>query len=148
MGSKWVLAAMAMGLLCAGPLAADLKRAQAEPNLEKRSQLAMDNAVAQYQAARTAYDKGDSDQTAAAIAEILESVDLAHASLKQTGKDPRKSSKWFKKAEMETRDLLRKLESFQQGMSFTDRPMLDPLKARVQQVHDELLLGIMEGKHR
>jgi hypothetical protein len=148
MGSKWLLSALAISLIGAGSLRADLKRAQAEPNLEKRSQLAMDNAVAAYQAARAAYDKGDTDQTAAAIAEILESVDLAHASLKQTGKDPRKSSKWFKKAEMETRDLERKLESFQQIMGFSDRPMLDNVKVRVQQVHDELLLGIMEGKHK
>jgi hypothetical protein len=142
------LAALAISLMSIGFVRADLKRAQAEPNLEKRSQLAMDNAVVAYQAARAAYDKGDNDQTAAAIAEILDSVDLAHASLKQTGKDPRKSSKWFKKAEMETRDLGRKLESFQQAMGYTDRPMLDKLKARVQQVHDDLLLGIMEGKHK
>jgi hypothetical protein len=145
---SWLLAALAICLVGSGSLRADLKRARAEPNLEKRSQLAMDNAAAQYQAARAAYDKGDTDQTAAALAEIMESVDLADASLRQTGKDPRKSSKWFKKAEMETRDLVRKLESFQQTMGFNDRPMLDKVKARVQQVHDDLLLGIMEGKHK
>lgn len=151
MGFRWLsvpLAALGLCLMLAGPVKGDLKRAQAEPNLEKRSQLAMDNALAAYQAARAAYDKGDNDQAAAAIAEILESVDLAAASLKQTGKDPRKSSKWFKKAEMETRDLSRKLESFQQIMGFAERPMLDKVKARVQQVHDELLLGIMEGKRK
>ena len=147
MGAKW-LSLAAIGLICAVLLRADLKRAQAEPNLEKRSQLAMDNALAAYQAARTAYDKGDNTQTAASIAEIVESVDLADASLTQTGKDPRKSSKWFKKAEMETRTLVRKLESFQDVMNFEDRPMLDKVKARVQQVHDDLLLGIMEGKHK
>ena len=148
MGAKWLLSAMAISLLGAGSLRADLKRAQAELNLEKRSQLAMDNALAAYQAARAAYDKGDNAQAAAAIAEIVESVDLADASLRQTGKDPRKSSKWFKKAEMETRDLARKLESFQQTMGFDDRAMLDKVKARVQQVHDDLLLGIMEGKRK
>jgi hypothetical protein len=148
MGIRWLLAALAMSLVGSGPLRADLKRAQAETNLEKRSQLAMDNAAAQYQAARAAYDKGDTGQTAAAIAEIVESVDLADTSLRQTGKDPRKSSKWFKKAEMETRDLVRKLESFQQMMGYDDRPLLDKVKARVQQVHDDLLLGIMEGKHK
>jgi hypothetical protein len=147
--SQWTLpAVLAAGLICGGPSWADLKRARAEPNLEKRSQLAMDNAAAAYQTARAAYEKGETDQATAAIAEILESVDLAAASLKETGKDPRKSSKWFKKAEMETRDLSRKLESFQQVMGFTDRPMLDQVKTRVQQVHDELLLGIMEGKHK
>jgi len=145
--NRWLLATLALGML-SPCLRADLKRAQAEPNLEKRSQLAMDNAMSAYQAARTAYDKGDTDQTAAASTEILESVDLAYASLTKTGKDPRRSPKWFKKAEIETRDLLRKLESFGDTMSFTDRPMLDKVKARVQQVHDDLLLGLMEGKHK
>ena len=148
MGLQWLLAAVAIGLVGTGPLQADLKRAQAENNLEKRSQLAMDNAVSQYQVARKAYDQGENERAAAAIAEIMESVNLAYTSLTKTGKDPRKSSKWFKKAEMETRDLVRKLDSFQQVMGFTDRPMLDQVKARVQQVHDDLLLGIMEGKHK
>jgi hypothetical protein len=148
MGSRWLVAALAIVLVGSASLRADLKRAMAEPNLEKRSQMAMDNAIAAYQAARAAYDKGETGQTEAAIAEIVESVDLADASLRQTGKDPRKSSKWFKKAEMETRDLVRKLESFQQMMSFDERPMLDKVKTRVQQVHDDLLLGIMEGKHK
>jgi hypothetical protein len=148
MGSRWLVAALAIVLVGSASLRADLKRAMAEPNLEKRSQMAMDNAIAAYQAARAAYDKGETGQTEAAIAEIVESVDLADASLRQTGKDPRKSSKWFKKAEMETRDLVRKLESFQQMMSFDERPMLDKVKSRVQQVHDDLLLGIMEGKHK
>jgi hypothetical protein len=148
MGFQWLLVAVAIGLVGTGPLQADLKRAQAENNLEKRSQLAMDNAVSQYQVARTAYDQGENERAAAAITEIMESVNLAYTSLTKTGKDPRKSSKWFKKAEMETRDLVRKLESFQQVMGFTDRPMLDQVKARVQQVHDDLLLGIMEGKHK
>jgi hypothetical protein len=148
MSSQWLLAALAICLVGAVPLRADLKRAQAEKDLERRSQLAMDNAVAQYQAARTAYDQGENDRAATAIAEILESVDLAYASLTKTGKDPRKNSKWFKKAEMGTRDLIRKLQAFQDAMGFTDRPMLDKVKSRVQQVHDELLLGIMEGKHK
>jgi hypothetical protein len=148
MGSRWLLPVLAIVLVGSASLRADLKRAMAEPNLEKRSQLAMDNAIAAYQAARAAYDKGETGPTEAAIAEIVESVDLADASLRQTGKDPRKSSKWFKKAEMETRDLVRKLESFQQTMGFEERPMLDKAKTRVQQVHDDLLLGIMEGKHK
>jgi hypothetical protein len=130
------------------PLHADLKRALAEPNLEKRSQLALDNAVTAYQAARAAYQSGDNEKLSAAAAEILESVDVAHSALTDTGKNPRKSPKWFKKAEIETRDLLRKLESLQQEMGFNERPVLDKVKARVQEVHDDLLLGLMEGKHK
>ena len=148
MGYRYVAAVLAFSLLPAGSLRADLKQALAEPNLEKRSKLALDNASAAYKAARAAYQKGEHDQVAAAADEILESVDLAHASLVKTGKDPRRSPKWFKKAEMDTRDLLRKVEGFQQEMDFSDRPMLDKVKTKLQQVHDDLLVGLMEGKKK
>jgi len=75
-------------------------------------------------------------------------VDLAYDSLKSTGKDPRKSPKWFKRAEIETRNLIKKIDTLQRDMDFQDRPMLDKLKARLQQVHDDLLLGLMEGKKK
>lgn len=126
----------------------DLKQAQAEPNLEKRSKLAMDNAETAFHAMKGAYEKGDNSQTAAAAAEIQESVELAYTSLTQTGKDPRRSPKWFKRAEIQMRDLLRQLDAFQHDMSFGDRSMLDAVKVSVQQAHDNLLMGLMEGKHK
>jgi hypothetical protein len=139
---------LSVGLAFVVCMRADLTKALAERNLEKRSKLALDNAMAVYKTARAAYDKGEFDRVAEAAAEIGESVDLAHKSLKDTGKDPRRSPKWFKRAEIATRDLLRKLDGFQQEMSFADRPMLDKVKAKVQQVHDDLLLGLMEGKRK
>jgi hypothetical protein len=148
MSKRWLMAALACSFALAGSLRADLKQAQAESNLEKRSGLALDNAAARLKDARQAYDKGDTAQVAKDAAEMRDSVDLAFESLKQTGKDPRRSPKWFKRAEIETRDLARKLESFQEQMDYTDRPMLDAVKARVQQVHDDLLVGLMEGKHK
>jgi primosomal protein N'' len=134
-----------VGLVLGGTLHADLQKAMAEPNLEKRSKLALENASAAYQSARADYEKGDAARLTADIQEIQDSVELAYTSLKDTGKDPRKHSKWFKRAEIETRDLLRRLDAFQRDMSFEDRPMLDKLKARVQKIHDDLLLGLMEG---
>lgn len=128
------------------PLCADLEQAKAEPNLEKRAMLALDNAAQALTQAREAYDKGDNQQVAALATEIKESVDLADTSLRDTGKNPRKRPKWFKRAEGSTRDLLRRLDGFQQAMSIEDRPMLDSVKTKVQQVHDDLLLGVLEGK--
>jgi len=144
----WMAGALALGLACAAPARADLKAARAEPDLEKRSGLALANAPAALKAARQAYDAGDNAQVAADAAEIEESVDLAYKSLEQTGKNPRSHPKWFKKAEIETRDLLRRLDAFQQEMNFADRTILDKVKARVQQVHDDLLVGLMEGKRK
>jgi hypothetical protein len=135
-------------LLLAGTASADLSEAKAEPNLEKRSKLALDNAEEALKTAREAYAKGENAQVAALATEIRESVELANTSLEETGKNPRKSPKWFKRAEIQTRDLLKRLNVFQQDMNVADRPMLDAVKATVQQVHEELLLGVMEGRSK
>jgi len=139
--------AVAILLLCGGWAHADLKKAMAEQNLEKRSGLALENAEAALKLARAAYDKGDNDEVAKDTAEILESVNLAASSLEQSGKNPRRSV-WYKKAEISTRDLSRRIQDFQDQMSYVDRPLLDRLKSRVQEVHEELLMGVMEGKKK
>ncbi len=136
-------------VLAAGsPVFADLSKARAEQNLERRSKLALDNAAAELQAAREAYKNNEPDKVAAHMSEIGESVDLAYDALKQTNKDPRRSPKWFKSAEIATRDLLRKLDSFENDMSYNERAGIESVKAKVQQVHDDLLVGLMEGKKR
>ena len=145
---RTLLLAASLALLFMPISDADLKKALAEPDLEKRSKLSLDNASAAYQAARDAYRKGDMQQAQAYIDEVEQSVDLAYQSLNDTGKNPRKSPRWFKSAELATRDLSRRIAGFQEEMSYTDRPMLDKLKARVQQVHDDLLLGLMEGRKK
>src|SRR2546423_1778201 len=125
-------------LLAAGPalLRADLAQIKAEPNLEKRSKLALDHAEGTLKEARNAYSNGDMAKSNALIAEVRESVEIAEQSLKETGKNPRKSPKYFKKAEIETRALLKRIEAFQDEMNVSDRPALDPLRGKVQQVHD------------
>ena len=135
-------------LVCgvAPELRADLKAALAESDLGRRSKLALDNAEAALQAARAAYLQGDNEKTAAAVKEIQESVELAYQSLRDTNKNPRKSPHWFKNAEVKTRDLARRLDTFDRDMGYDDRPMLKPLRDKVQEVHDSLLLGLMEGK--
>jgi hypothetical protein len=148
-GARTILMLLALGLVSAhGLRPADLKAALAERDLGRRSKLALDNAGAALKAAREAYQKGDDPALAAAAGEIEESVDLAWDSLESTGKNPRKSPRWFKQAEIETRNLLKKLETLQHDMAFEDRPVLDKAKARLQKVHDDLLTGLMEGKSK
>jgi hypothetical protein len=127
---------------------ADLKTVMAEQDLGKRSKLALENATAALKNAREAYNNDQKDQLSSAVNEILESVNVASESLKATGKNPRKSPKWFKQAEIATRDLLKKMETLQHDMSFEERGVLDKARSRTQEVHDELLLGLMEGKHK
>jgi hypothetical protein len=141
-------AVLLLALFAAAGLGADLQQVKAEPNLEKRSKLATDNAAAALKSAREAYNGGHLEQVKAKVDEISASVALTLTSLEQTGKNPRKSPKWFKRAEIETRDLGRKLESFAQEMSYTDRPMLDRVRKQVQQAHDDLLTSLMEGRRK
>ena len=142
------IAVLSCLLLTAGAARADLKAALAERDLGKRSKLALDNAAANLKEARNAFHHGETAELTAAVAEMRESVDLAYDSLKSTGKDPRRSPKWFKQAEIATRDLIKKVDTLQQDLNFQDRGMLNDLKTRLQQVHDELLLGLMEGKKK
>ena len=146
-GKRFVLA---LALTLAGGAAAstELDAVRAEANLEKRSKLALDNAASALRSAREAYQAGDTATVTAKTDEIGESVDLAYNSLTETKKNPRKSPKWFKHAEMETRELTRRLEDFAQQMNYNDRAILDKTRARVEQVHDELLTGLMEGRKK
>ena len=142
-----ILVALGLGLISApGLLPADLKIALNEKDLGRRSKLALDNAAVALKEAREAYQKGDDKALAAAAVEIEDSVSLSWDSLESTGKNPRKSPRWFKQAEIETRDLLKKLDTLQHDLGFEDRPVLDKAKARLQKVHDDLLRGVMEGK--
>lgn len=133
-------------VLASTAVCGDLRQVRGEPNPEKRAKLALDNAAATLQSAREAYQKDDNARVTGDVAEVKESVDLAFSSLTDTHKDPRRSPRWFKYAEIQTRKLLRKLETFQREMSFDDRPLVDEAKEDIQQVHDKLLLGLMEGK--
>ena len=124
-------------------LSADLGPAKAEPNLEKRSQLALENADAELIAANKAYDAGTWQQVLAALDQVRASVDLALDSLKQSGKNPRRGGKYFKRAEIRTRELVRKLDSFAQKVSGEEQIPVEKLRDHVQRVHDELLDAIL-----
>ena len=147
-GALQMAIGIVLALAGAGAARADLALARQEPNLEKRSKLALENADVALRAAREDYRAGDTMDTTTKINEVIESVDLAYTSLTETGKNPRKSPKYFKQAELQTRELSRKLDDFQHEMSYADRPSLDKVRVRVQEVHDELLTGLMEGKKK
>ena len=129
-------------------LAFDLTAIQSEPNLEKRSERALDYANMVLDAARDDYNSGNYDKSQNELQEVCDSVDLAYQSLSDTGKDPRKDPKFFKRAELRTRELLRRLEGVGQGMSQVDRGTLDKVRERISEVHDNLLNGIMSKRKK
>lgn len=134
----WVLVTLLLS-------AFDLGSIRTEPNLERRCDLALDYANMALDQARDSYGVGDLSKTQASLIEVRESVDLAYQSLEETGKDPRRSSK-FKRAELKTRELLRRLEGMRQNVSFEDRPLIEKVRDRVAEIHDNLLKGIMSKK--
>lgn len=135
-----------IALLAAQLYALDLGTIKKEPNLERRSDLALQYANSALDTARDAYTAGDLDKTGAAIEEVGSSVDLAYDSLGQTGKDPRRSPKFFKRAEMSTRQLLRRLDGMIESMSVADRLVAEKVRGRVADIHENLLKGIMKKK--
>lgn len=129
--------------VAACPLHADLGPANAEPNKEKRSRLALENADKQMDAAEKEFDAGDWSGVLAALEETGASVDLAFDSLKQSGKNPRRGGKQFKNAEIRMRALVRRIDSFRLKLSGDQLAPLDKVRDRVQHAHDGLLDAIL-----
>jgi hypothetical protein len=138
---------LVFALVFAGPARADLGAAKAEANPEKRAEKLLDNAVSALKSAEDAYKvKGDLGAANTSLREVSDSVEMAYDSLKETRKNPSKSPKHFKRAEIRTRELMRQLGDFREQMSFDDRDVVDKVRAAVQKVHESLLEGIMGGK--
>ena len=79
---------VAAGLIAGALTAADLQPAKNEPNLEKRSRLALANADQAISEAREAYEKPDMKVVEERLAEVRESVEYAKAALAASGKKP------------------------------------------------------------
>jgi hypothetical protein len=123
--------------------AADLQPAKNEPNLEKRSKLALTIADQAISEAREAYSKEDMNATKARLAEVLESVELAQAALVATGKKPGKSPGPYKYAETKSRELIKRLEGLKHDMDSSERELVEPVQNKVQEIHDAWLDGIL-----
>ena len=127
---------------------ADLESVKAERNLEKRSEKAMKNAHAALDRAREISRHGDQTAESAALAEVGQSIELCKASLEQSGKNPRKSPKYFKRAEIEIRRLIRRLDNFRIDKSVDEREPIEKLIELSLHIHEELLAGILGKKAR
>lgn len=123
----------------------DVGTVKSEPDLERRSELALANADKQVDAAKQAYNGGDEKAEQQALVEVRELVDVSYDALEHTNKAPRRS-KYYKNAELKLTALLRRLHSFRDQVSFESREAVDAVIKRVSDVHDELLAAIMSKK--
>lgn len=116
-----------------------LERVKAEPNLERRSELAL---VYAGEVLTNLRPDMETKEWAAVVPEIEEfraAVDLSITSLKATGKNARRSPKYFKRAELKLRELGRRLRGLQVLVAVDDRPKMDEVISYVDMLQDELV---------
>jgi hypothetical protein len=115
-----------------------------EPNLTRRAQRALEYAEREMvRAQQIVREFGSKSELEAALARIAEGVELSLQSLRETGRPPRRLSRDYKRGELKTRDLIRKLEDLEKALSLEDRPVVEAIRARVSRVHEDFLAGVM-----
>ena len=132
-------------LAFAGLCWADIALVKQEPNLEKRSELALDFANESIDAAKKVYDSNPVD-FAARLADVREATELSYTSLSETGKRARRSPKYFKRAELKMRALMRRLDNLAKEVSVDDKKLVEDVYAHVSELNERVLHEIMSKK--
>jgi len=122
--------------------AAQLDTVKAEPDLNRRAELAVDQADHDLDAARTAWESGDWTKTQTELTEMKESADLAGTSLDQTKEAPRKNHH-YKVVEMKLRELIRRVDAFRLEVDYEQRDTVNDVETRLQELHDRILDAVM-----
>ena len=140
-----ILLALLSFALCVG--AADLDAVKKEPDLEKRSDRALDVAGEVLKQARALPGEGGSiADLEKDMDTLVEAVELSLKSLRDTGKKPNKLTRFYKRGELRTREMQKQLENLIQALGFENRPPAEKAQARLNVLHDEFLFGVMSGK--
>jgi hypothetical protein len=126
----------------------DLESARNEPNLDWRAELALDNANEAIDRAKGFAAESKFDKLHLAVVEVQESVELCQSALGATGKDPRKNTKQFKKIEMRIHQLTRRLRGFAGEVSIEDKPAIERVANRLEEINDEIVTGIFTKKKK
>lgn len=140
---KWILALAVTALFA---LESGLDAVKAESNLEKRSEKALEYAADVLTLVRTDIETKPWATVEAQIQEFRAAIDLSYESLKSSGKQARRSPKYFKKADVALRTLGRRLRGIQEVTNLDDRPKLDEVIAHVDRLQDELVAMTMGEK--
>jgi hypothetical protein len=128
-------------------LVLDLAAIRNEPNLEKRSDLALDFANTAIDSAKEAANAGDDAKLHSALSLVTESVELSWNSLSETGKYARNNN-GFKRAEVRTREMLRRLDGLRDLTDLDEKPEVEKVRGRVAEIHDDLIKKIMSKKEK
>ena len=126
----------------------DLESARNEPNLERRAELALENANQAIDRAKQYAADSQFDKLHLAVMEVQESVELCHSTLASTGKDPRKNTRQFKKVEMRIHQLTRRMKGFADEVSIEDKPVIQKVVNRLEEINDEIVGGIFTKQRK
>jgi hypothetical protein len=119
----------------------------AEPDLEKRSELALKVAEDSITAAAKAYAAAaEPSALQQHLTTVEEMTRLSLKSLQDTGKPASKKPKYFKRAELKIRSLLRRMNTLSDEVSADDRPLVEAAKKVMTETHDQLLHDIMSKR--
>jgi len=129
--------------LCSQAANADIQTAKDEPNLEKRSDRALDNMRQALEAAREAAKNNDEQTLKTAMQEVVDSAELSYQSLEESGKAARANPKHFKRAELATSEILRRMDGLENQISFELRSMVESARKRITEINDKLVFEIM-----
>ncbi len=110
---------------------ADLGAVKSEPDLNKRSELALQNANQALDEAHQASQANNDKALTAALAEVDDSVAVCYQSLEQTHSTPRKS-RYYKRAELKLSALLRRLSALRDRWITSPSPRWTPSSRRSQ----------------
>jgi len=136
-------------LICAAvfvlpQIAADLNAIKAEPDLNKRAEMAMAYAGQSADEAGKAFDAGEIKGADARLEDVRAAVELACDSLRETHKAPR-NNKYYKRVELSMSTLLRHMDDLGH-VAPPDDPILPKVEKRIQALHDQILLDIMSKR--
>ena len=124
----------------------DFPAVMAEPNLEKRSEIALQEADRAITAAKKAYEEKNLQDFKARVTDVEGLVQLSYKSLQDTGKRARSKPKFFKRAELTIRALIRRLDTLATDVALDDRDVVAQAHKRLNEVHDNVLHDVMTKK--
>jgi len=118
-----------------------------ERDLEKRSELALKEADDQISEAAKSYKSApEMKEFQAHLDSIGELAQFSLKSLQDSGKRAGRRPKYFKRAEMKLRSLLRRLDTLEMDVSAEDRPPVEKIKLAVAEAHEQVLQDIMSKR--
>lgn len=139
----WSLGALAqLSATSETELPPDLEKIAQKADLEDRVDDALDYAESMLDYAKAFYRDGDWDRCLYTLRVMEEAVEIAYEALLERGKDPRRD-RHFKKTEIRVRRLTRLLSDFQETLSYLERPQIDPILKRLEEIHEDLLMAVM-----